>query len=48
MAKLGEEARLLGVAMPGPDPRPNAEQWADLDKLAESGGGADRVTVYRR
>lgn len=48
MKKLGEEAQLLGVPSPGPDPRPNAAEWEDLDKLVAAGGGKDLVTVYRR
>jgi len=48
MRALGEEARMMGVELKGPDPRPNQTQWDDLDKLVAAGGKNDSVTAYQR
>lgn len=45
---LGEDAKMMGVGLKGPDQRPNQTQWEDLDKLAAAGGGKDVMTVYER
>jgi hypothetical protein len=45
LRQLGSNAQVQGRTMPGPDPRPNAELWADMKTLAQA-GGMDEVTVY--
>jgi len=46
MRQLGSSAQTQGITMGGPDPRPNAQLWADLQKLGNSGGGQDLTSVY--
>lgn len=47
LRQLGSGAQLMGIAAPGPDPRPNAGLWADLQQLSTSPEGrAEFVPVY--
>lgn len=45
LRQLGNNAQLLGAPPPGPDPRPNLEQWNDLEKLQQA-GTSEMVDVY--
>lgn len=45
LAKLGEDALLRGLPIPGPDPRPNAKAWQKLREDAKRDPAA-RVDVY--
>ncbi|HVJ38483.1 MAG TPA: hypothetical protein VM687_11875 [Stenotrophomonas sp.] len=45
LLRLGAEAKSLGAAPPGPDPRPGLPQWQDLRRLAAAGESAT-VDVY--
>lgn len=46
LRQLGANAQLQGTAAAGPDPRPNADLWANLQQLQEAGGSTDLVSVY--
>lgn len=46
LRQLGQEARLAGVSISGPDPRPNLDQWKALQKR-DSSGKPNMIDVYR-
>jgi len=46
LRQLGSNAQAQGTRAAGPDPRPNADLWDNLQKLNEAGGSTDLATVY--
>jgi hypothetical protein len=46
LRQLGANTQAQGTASAGPDPRPNADLWANLQKLQATGGSADVISVY--
>jgi len=46
LGKLGQNAKLMGVPAPGPDPRPNLEQWRQLQNERDV-DGSRTVEIFR-
>ncbi len=46
LRQLGANAQLQGTATAGPDPRPNAQLWADLQQLQQAGNASELIPVY--
>ncbi|WP_369936162.1 hypothetical protein [Xanthomonas tesorieronis] len=46
LRQLGANTQAQGTTSAGPDPRPNADLWANLQKLQATGGSADLISVY--